>query len=405
MKKAFFHHALKLKIESRCGGLVEVLDSETRSPTVQFMHETVREFVSQPNFRQRILGDIGMSDRQNGHSILAKYYLSLTSIRRPCGSHVSLSMLHARLSEWTTGLSQMGFWNSIDAKPFNSWTWRRYVDDYRPDTVLGMAVTADLRLYVGEVLKRRPIFIKMQPQMSLLHAAVQHTMVNQEQEPTYMHVAPMASGGMPTDSLGPMCTILLDLGCSLQTEYEGWTPFESLFQQYWESLSDHSITGPSQAMFEVAQAFLRAGQNPDVSIFKLRLSEAKFCKPLHISQFRLTALLLHHKAAVNALDSLERTALDLVVAQTNMRKPAFGMAEKTEEAEERVICRTTKKVLSRRADEIFETTMLLLDNGGSITTYGQERLPTFLSELKNFYSVPESFTTMPCVQASALAVP
>ena len=164
------------------------------------MHETVREFVSKPNFRQRILGDIGMSDIQNGHSILAKYYLSLTSIRRPCGSLIGLSMLHARLSEWTTGLSQMGFLNSIDAKTFNSWTWRQYLDDYRPDTILGMAVTADLRLYVSEVLNRRPIFIKMQPQMSLLHAAVQHTMVNQEQEPTYMHVAPMvSSGGMPID--------------------------------------------------------------------------------------------------------------------------------------------------------------------------------------------------------------
>ncbi|OLE51494.1 MAG: hypothetical protein AUG51_22710 [Acidobacteria bacterium 13_1_20CM_3_53_8] len=105
-------HGLKLKIESRCGGLVEILDTETRPDTVQFMHQTVKDFVSKPDFRQRILGNFGMSTKQNGHSILAKYYLSASSTQTVYGATVGLGLFHARLSESTTGLSQATFENS-----------------------------------------------------------------------------------------------------------------------------------------------------------------------------------------------------------------------------------------------------------------------------------------------------
>ncbi|OLE51493.1 MAG: hypothetical protein AUG51_22705 [Acidobacteria bacterium 13_1_20CM_3_53_8] len=230
----------------------------------------------------------------------------------------------------------------------------------------------------------------MQPEMSLLHAAVEHTMVNQEQESGHAKVNPM-------DSLGAMCSILLKLGVSPDSEYRGSTPFTSLFEHYWRSLAVGSITSPSQGMFDIAQAFLSAGQNPDVDIFRSPLKEGKSCKPLHILHSRFVVLLLQHKAAVNALDSSGRTALDLSIAHCDLRKPLFGITD-ADEAADRLSQRAENKTFSRRADEAFESTMLLIENGGCITTYGMTRLPKFLSELEIFYPIPDKFINIPYLQ-------
>jgi hypothetical protein len=384
-----YHRAMKLKIESRCGGMVEILDTEAGPTIVQFMHQTVKEFFHKPDTKQVILGNFGMSARHNGHSILTQYYLSAKPSDERSAEFLSLAMFHARQSESTTGLSQATFLNSIKDDNFNSRIARRpSYGQYRLDTLLALAVTADLRLYVTEELKKRPILSKMQPKMSLLHTVVQHTMLNQEQPTTYPKINPKGS-------LGPMCGILLKLGVSLHSEYGEVTPFEWLFGQHWRTiLAGGNYTNGSQAMFDVTEALLNAGQSPNIDIFIWPLKEGEFTKPLHLSRSRFTAILLQHQASVNALDSFGRTALDLCISRTISMYRTRCWLRGANKSADYLAGNEDHREIHRRADEAFETTMLLIENGGLITSFGADQLQGFLAGLENFYPIPKEFRSI-----------
>lgn len=384
-----YYHNMKLKIESRCGGLVEILGTEARTARVQFMHQTAKEFANKPDFKQRILGNFGMSAGRNGHSILAKYYLSAATLDQPPADCLSLAMFHAWHSESMTGLSQATFLNSITESAFGSLAARHLVhSQYVPHTVLALAVTADLRLYVTEELERRPLLLKMQPKMSLVHAVVRHTMLNQEPS-SFPRINPIGS-------LGPMCGILLKLGDSINSEYEQETPFEWLFGQHWRMILSRGNTNiASQAMFDVVESLLNAGQSPDNDIFISPVKKDESCKPLHLARSRFTALLLQHGASVNALDSLGRTALDLCIARAiSMHISPFDLTGANMLAES-LAARNYHNERRRKADEAFETAMLLIESGGHITTYGVSRLEDFLSVLEKFHSIPKEFKNIP----------
>ncbi|KAL1864544.1 hypothetical protein Daus18300_007559 [Diaporthe australafricana] len=88
-------------IKTASGGLVEVGGlSEQGEPILQFMHQTVKQFVEGPWFKIQLLGNnLGMFVTENGYSFIAKYLFVHTVL----GSRF---VRHARAAEATTGFSQ-----------------------------------------------------------------------------------------------------------------------------------------------------------------------------------------------------------------------------------------------------------------------------------------------------------
>lgn len=111
------------------GGLVEVVEFGNPSkPLLQFMHQTVKDFVMSPFFKVDTLGaKMGRFVKENGHSFIAKHSfvscsdlwklrqlgqdpcpLPIRSVPLPLPVPESL-LYHARESETTTGSIQFDF--------------------------------------------------------------------------------------------------------------------------------------------------------------------------------------------------------------------------------------------------------------------------------------------------------
>lgn len=69
--------ATRRRLQSRCGGMLEVLEDTT----VQFMHQTAKEFFSRPGSTEAILRHDPSLLRENGYSFLTKFYLTLASAK------------------------------------------------------------------------------------------------------------------------------------------------------------------------------------------------------------------------------------------------------------------------------------------------------------------------------------
>lgn len=122
------------------GGLLEVgglsVDGE---PIVQFMHQTVKQFVVGPWFKYQLLGNRGMLVTENGHCFISKY-LFINSLQVSADRF----FYHAREAETTTGFSQHDFF--ITAPP----DLRISLDPHRFRTLTAMAVYAGLQLCVRD---------------------------------------------------------------------------------------------------------------------------------------------------------------------------------------------------------------------------------------------------------------
>lgn len=74
------------RLKSRCDGLIEEVPYKNKngcgdSTVIQFMHQTVKDFVSKPGFRQFITNEDNES-KENGYSFLAKYNLAQPTLER-----------------------------------------------------------------------------------------------------------------------------------------------------------------------------------------------------------------------------------------------------------------------------------------------------------------------------------
>ncbi|KAK3360460.1 hypothetical protein B0T25DRAFT_535690 [Lasiosphaeria hispida] len=72
-----FLAATRRRLQSRCGGMLEVLEDTT----VQFMHQTAKEFFSRPGTSEAILQHEPKLCVENGFSFITKFYLTLGSAR------------------------------------------------------------------------------------------------------------------------------------------------------------------------------------------------------------------------------------------------------------------------------------------------------------------------------------
>ncbi|KAI9150841.1 hypothetical protein HJFPF1_10618 [Paramyrothecium foliicola] len=134
-------------VEEVTGGLVEVVG---RDSTLQLLHQTVLEFVQNPEFPHKILGSVAQIVGQNGYTFLAKYHLFKAY------PHLDLAFSeNARKVEKTIGISVFPFFRNsklrlrgdfggLDQKHSD-----RMLTDVSP---LGLAVAGKLRLCMKEIL-------------------------------------------------------------------------------------------------------------------------------------------------------------------------------------------------------------------------------------------------------------
>jgi hypothetical protein len=127
------------------GGLVDFMPNH-----VQLMHQTVKDFITDPQFRQTVLGqDRGRITEENGHSFLAKY-LFLESL------NANRFAFHAREAERTTGLSQ---YDLIARAPTRYFERRTCLRDGEANfyagvsTPLTVAAFAGLRLFLEDAFR------------------------------------------------------------------------------------------------------------------------------------------------------------------------------------------------------------------------------------------------------------
>ena len=357
---------LARRLRSRCGGLLELetraksasklrdfsshprlggfSDSSRAEPSVdaasivRFMHQTVKEFVSRPGFRQLVLPKEHKLPLENGHSFLSVY--GLCCLYHAANTHTEAKchmpfLNHTTDVELTTGRSQKRLLDEMPPSQFAALAPPEGSFVSEVNSLMSFAVSRNLRLFVLETLEiSGNEIVNQNPMRSLLHYAVDRET---------RRIANRSESGDLLD----MVAILLKAGadvkatCNRTVFKRAMTPFQLLF----DGLEDFpSNIGPSQAVEDITrmvQYFLEiGGQDPNEDV-----STSDF-KALHISSGDLTHVLLKFGADVNARDGVRRTPLDAVVELFNLRFQENHYA---------------------RLGEAYETVTSLLSRGGRFT--------------------------------------
>ena len=283
------------------GGLLEVVVT-SEGPIVQFMHQTVKHLISKPGFTRRLLGSEASELWENGHSFLAKYYIARTIATNDPGRLRSalLGMLHAHLSEITTGVSQRMFLDSLEDESVAQ-GFRRFM---HVNSRMSLAVVSDLRLYVRERLKELNT-VNENRSLSLLYCLTSCTAMRAIQQTPFSTTWVM----LGDVDLTEMCQILLGFGASLRTSSESPTPLEAVFAP----ILDPKAQGcPSSSQLRaITRLLLRHGQDPDCV---LNFMASRNFRALHLADAEMSKLLLEHGANVNALDGRGWTPLDIALS-------------------------------------------------------------------------------------------
>jgi len=99
------------KVRTLSGGLVEAVGKAENGvyQTLQLMHQTVKEFVEDPEFKHKILGNLASIMFENGNSFLFKAYIVGSSTGMPKLQDADAAGHYATQAEITTGRSQYTF--------------------------------------------------------------------------------------------------------------------------------------------------------------------------------------------------------------------------------------------------------------------------------------------------------
>lgn len=370
----FQQEALRLK--NLCGGLIDAGHSNADS-AVQFMHQTVKDFVNRPGFEHRMLGCSHAPLYQNGFSFLFKYELAMLHIARSSsqdrlppgiprrqaadGREREINILHnvpilARLAERTTGNNQETLLDSIGDSGIRSLFGSLEIIllegfAYRsiaPDSVLSFAVYGDLLLYTRQKLQNTDVF-KDSPRNSLLHIAVETSISLELRAPS-------------------MIELLLNNRANIYHMLGGETPFQHLLTAMQRKRFSDDSYGFWSGLSKAVEVFLKHGQDANVDIphspsESLGSTSEKFSKALHIARREVSETLLEHGAHANALDGDGLTALDRLIRAIS--------------DQDHIIYETPKHL----GEMYLVTGSILLEHGGCITHSTENLLPDFLNWL------------------------
>jgi hypothetical protein len=93
-----------LRLNSRCGGLLEPVtgqqyDSSNNRETVQFIHQTAKEFMIEKMAESRLVENMFQTKYENGHLLLMRYCIMVARLEMDI--RIPDFAYHARLAEWT----------------------------------------------------------------------------------------------------------------------------------------------------------------------------------------------------------------------------------------------------------------------------------------------------------------
>ena len=169
-----------------CRDFIDVVDG-SENPTVQFVHQTVQDFVSRLESLSKWLPQGQLSVPGNGHTFLSRFMIAMLASSRftyPSSKDQEPRIFwrdlktNAYLTEASTGSSQQAFLDGIDDQVMKSASIKHlhkyYGTYYRIDSVLTFAVVANLRLYVAEKLQADPRLVRGSGKY-LLHCVAEAT--------------------------------------------------------------------------------------------------------------------------------------------------------------------------------------------------------------------------------------
>lgn len=359
------------RLKSRCGGLIELIAcSESGIAKLQFMHQTVKDFISLPEFQKLITQEDNLIPGENGYTFLSKFllstFISCLSEMRPDSTlwleninHILEEGGHSLYqAEVSTGKSQKLLLNeaeSITSSCFERITSSR-VELMPFNSFISFCVVSNLYLYIQETLQERHR-VNSNPTLSmLLHCIVQLT------DPPF---SPFNDVGISRqEDFGPMTRLLLAHGADPKALWEGLTPFQIIVQRCFRGLGGSGGGQLMLHMLNVAHALLDAGQDPDEDIVVRGGNKGRMkikCKALHVVNTEMAQLLLQYNADVNALDEQGSTALDVCV---EVARYPFEVG------------------YHRRPEDAIQLTLLLLNNGACLTREGEKALGIFTEILK-----------------------
>lgn len=159
-------------IETVTGGLVEIIPRRVKGVLVQFIHQSVKDFIQDPRLKSLLMGtEHARLIHENGNSFLAQYYFQLSvPFRYMARYHLYQVIRYHQKAEESTGYSQ---YNSLE-KCFRQMKGKSYqIYNYGPSvlnqlgflldqenisvsSVLGLAVTFGLPLCINDACKANP---------------------------------------------------------------------------------------------------------------------------------------------------------------------------------------------------------------------------------------------------------
>ncbi|KAI8959655.1 hypothetical protein F5Y11DRAFT_297789 [Daldinia sp. FL1419] len=340
--------------ESRkyCGGLIEVVNGAPE-PYVQVLHQTVEDFVTDPKFKQRVLGDRARITTENGNNFLAKCYFLLAETKdnptyrfyfmidkenRILIKKALAKGTYTRAAEQVSGRSMRTFLNSISQKTLK---WMYYDSELEISTHLEYAVSTGLRLYIIESLSDNPNLLR--DCSSLLLRCIIRSEADLEDGEIKQTIKLILESGFPPYR-DPVAFSLL--------------AFKMLRGDDSKRAVDDDLNTLLRSRYiDLIELLLDHGQEPYVSIPTIYRKQNVRSTLLHVGPFPVVKLLLDKDAFVDSLDSLGMTPLDHFCARNSLRAPTWF------EAYERY---------KRQHWELYKLTCLIASRGGTIKSASVE---------------------------------
>ncbi|KAI1475154.1 hypothetical protein F4774DRAFT_303114 [Daldinia eschscholtzii] len=339
-------HAMK---ESRkyCGGLIEVVKGINGS-YVQVLHQTVEDFVTDPKFKQRVLGNLARITIENGNNFLAKcYFLMFETKDDPFLKHIHgmtvpatrmqlkqalINGTYARAAEHVSGRSMKVFLDSVSQTVYRK---IYFESDLKIETTLEYAASTGLRLYFFESLLENPDLLR-NTKHQLLSCVIRSTADPKDEEVKQTVKLLLDHGFTPLKD--PMA-----FGLCAMKMLRGDGLYRAVDDDLNPLLRSRHI--------DLVELLLDYGQEPYISIPTIYRKQSVKSTLLHIGPFRAVKLLLDKGAFVNSLDSLGMTPLDHFCARNSLRAPNWFLAYDH---------------YKRQHWELYKLTCLLTSRGGTI---------------------------------------
>lgn len=375
----------KRRIKSRCGGLLELIHPRDElngfdpKPRIQFMHQTVKNFVDAPGFQKLFTHQGHSIPAENGYSFLYKAQLATVLCQLRLGGaiypslvlHILEHRLYGYQAERTTGKSQKRLFDELCSELFSHEVIRfscGLTDDLPQipcNSPLSLAVVSNLRLYVKETLEEKNV-VNSNLGEPLLHWAA--FAVARRDDP-FVHdfdiKEVLTDESSPVNDLSDMIQLLFQYGADKAKSCNGLTAFQVLFtRSCFEGLNGWKGSQITKTMIDAARAFLENSQDPNVDIRESigrNGEDPKVCKALHIATKDLVHLLLEFNADVNGVDGSGLTALDVCVGTVGDLQYRGN---------------------DQQLKEALDVAVLLLDNGACVTMAGLQAAISFANLLK-----------------------